>query len=92
MSETNDGFKEVSVMWAGGWDDYLIDPDHQRKVTAEEQADYDSRVARGFGGDPVVEAEDGSWLRPGFIYPVSNRPDLPEDVVVKIKRHLRGGD
>ena len=80
----------VSVMWAGGWDEYEIDPVIRRSETPEEAALEMKRIADGWGGTPEVGCRE--WLRPKFIYPVIDREKLDQNKLVKIIRHIRGGD
>ena len=89
---------KVCILWAGGWDEYLIDTDNVMPVSPEEIANNEARIAKGHGGEPVIE--NHKWLRTGFILPGYYKPhgelgeNFPKDMdqMVRIVRHLRGGD
>lgn len=78
----------VNIGWAGGWDEYVIDPSVTRLETPEEIAADAARVAKGWGGDPVIGHRE--WLRVLFVR--RKFPDHPEHTLFKIVRYVRGGD
>lgn len=78
----------VNIGWAGGWDEYIIDTDVTREQTPEEIESYEARVAKGWGGEPVVG--NNEWLR--VLFCARDMPDTPGKMLVKIVRHVRGGD
>lgn len=81
---------KVNVLWAGGWDEYEIDPTQTRPESAEEMKNEAERIAAGWGGDPVIGFR--AWLRPKFITRAADRPDVPEHTLVKITKYYGGGD
>lgn len=86
---------EVTVLWAGGWDEYLIDPAEQRLALDHEIAKRDERVAKGWGTDPVVG--DREWLWGYMISPRDQKEmgvshDRDDHILYGIVRYIRGGD
>jgi hypothetical protein len=80
---------EINVGWAGGWDKYLIDLANTREETEEEVSENEARKAKGWGGEPVIGDRD--YLRRVYVSE-KIRELIPEGHVVKILRHLGGGD
>lgn len=80
---TKESGREVTVLWAGGWDTYLIDPTQLREMTPAEL----EKVARD-KYSPVLGSH--AWLRCLFL---TGQYTLGSDTqVVKIIRRLGGGD
>jgi hypothetical protein len=81
--------KKVTILWSGGWDDYLVDTSITREMTAEEVANNQARIDKGWGGLPTVGGDFSSaeWLRCCF-YDRSASPTI----MVRVIRHLGGGD
>lgn len=85
----------VNIGWAGGWDEYVIETDVTRLETNEEIEANQARIARGWGGDPVIGAphSGGQWLRVQYLNEkMASSFDNPAVTLVKIVRHVRGGD
>lgn len=73
---------EVTVMWSGGWDDYMVDPTSCRDMTAEER-----KLTAGTGF--YTPNDHTHWLHCSFLGPVFS--PLGETQVVGIIKWLRGG-
>lgn len=66
----------AGILWNGGWDDYVVDPTSVRDMTPEENI---PTCCPTLGNEP--------WLRCSFARDYGN-----DNQVVKILRHLGGGD
>lgn len=76
---------EAGVLWAGGWDDYIVDPTTRRDMTPKEQ-----EAAAKDGYSPVIA---GGWLRCDFSGALRTTDEARDSTqVVKIIEHLGGGD
>ncbi len=99
-------YAQVGILWAGGWDDYLVDTSVLSEATEGEIASYQSRIDRGWGGTPTETRNTGLWLRINFISPgyftlphldterVKALEPYREDLhkLVSVARHLGVGD
>lgn len=77
----------VGVTWAGGWDDYMVDPTSCRDMTPDElkQTEGNGRYS------PTVAAANRSrWLRCDFAGPVFSL--VGPNQVVQITERLGSGD
>lgn len=83
-----DGQRFVGILWAGGWDDYVVDCNQVRDMTAEEIAACQAATDKGFGLPSIVS---GSWLHGHFIekkFP----GQISNTQCIKVIQHLGGGD
>lgn len=73
--------KKQGILWNGGWDDYVVDTNTVRDLTASEVEEI------GNSSFPTIRNEEGTWLRCRFA------KNLGHDYqVVKVLWHLGGGD
>lgn len=73
--------KKQGVLWAGGWEEYIIDANTVRDMTIEELKKVDNSAL------PTFEGEKSVWLRCLFSKGLGNG-----DQAVQVLRHLGGGD
>lgn len=80
-----DGQRFCGILWAGGWDEYIVDMTMIRDMTPEEIAEGERNVKEGYGLPPLVG--NRGWLRGYFTHGV-----VANNQCVKIISHLGGGD
>ena len=73
----------VSVMWAGGWDEYVVDMTTVRLLTEDEKESIQRQRDAGGGTHPLIDG----WLLGIFAENL-----VGEGNAVKYLRHLAGGD
>lgn len=67
MTEQTEILQERTILWAGGWDTYLLDISHIRDLTPEEVADNEWRSARKSAWFPEVNDDEGIWVQCIFL-------------------------
>lgn len=83
----NDNYRFVSVSWAGGWDEYVVDVTQVRELTEYEKAEEHRIIAAKTGLFPEINRDNGNWLLGRF-----SRFICQDHQCVKIVRRIQGGD
>lgn len=83
---------EVFVLWTGGWDIYVVDPQQIREMTDSEVEEHESGNMRYF---PNFCAEDGTWWIKGKFLTSRNNQEVAKVTITQCIRqtgHTAGGD
>jgi hypothetical protein len=78
--------EKVTVLWNGGWDDYLIDESTIRAMTDLEVLQFTNGPYRYF---PTFESDKKTWIKAWFI---GGLDSLRNQACIQVLEHLGGGD
>jgi hypothetical protein len=74
--------RQVTVLWAGGWDIYLVNPEELRELTLKERYPI--------GNEKYWPTHDGRWLLCRFL---TGKDSIgTSNQAVRILRRVRSGD
>src|SRR4051812_10546735 len=66
VNALQDNERFVSILWAGGWDEYIVDASQVRDMTLAEMEQGCHAVAKGSGLPPLIYEGNDFWLRGAF--------------------------
>jgi hypothetical protein len=78
--------ENVTVLWNGGWDDYLIDLKSLRSMTEDELYTYRSDNHRYF--PTFLDSQCGLWLKAWFV----TKYKTLDNGCFRVIQHIAGGD
>lgn len=87
-----EGQRFLSVLWAGGWDEYVVDLNDVRDLTPVEIEEAAKCRERGGGLSPEIYSAVKGKYHAIYIRGVFAKGLLPETQCVRVVRHLAGGD
>lgn len=85
---------ETTILWAGGWRTYVINPSQKQPIPQEEKEREKFARGRGFGINPSVTHENEEWLKCLFLKSLWRKTEdtTDDDKMVRIVRYIGGGD